>query len=598
MLGGGHDCNTSPLVALRERLVSTEDSPPEQVARRSLDRALEAVQARHGRRSSDPVVVDAPARARRRSTDTEQAPRTREPERPSSLVVERPESLLVGRYRLGEPIGHGGQASVHRGIHAHLDLPVAIKVFPLDGFSPADAEAIQRRFLREARTAARVRHRNVIAIHDAGQTQDGSPFLVMELIEGEDLSRRIARGPIGIPGIVDLGRQLFAALTALGEAGVLHRDVKPANVMLRSEPDGQLLLKLVDFGIARGHLHSDRLTATGAIVGTPHYMAPEHLRGEVLDVRADLYSACAVLYEATTGRPPFDGETTAHVVGSVLSRPLRPVRTLRARCPEALAELIEIGLSRARADRPPHALAMITALDRIVEGEGLATGARAWSEDASAIRTPPLLLAQRRFARPARERSPDEDRARREPPRDSEEEQLPIAQRPTFLTPRRDADAPPLAPKHRGRARAAALAGLLVALAIVLGAPRGATGTGTRPAPRPDGHGPPVAHADEDVDVEALLGEGDSARARNELGAALVHYRLATTAAPARPEAHRGRGLAAASAGRDDEAILALERYLSLVPDAPDARAVRAQLETVRARRRERRVRLDLLARP
>jgi len=231
--------------------------------------------------------------------------------------------LLAGRYRMVRTIGVGGQASVHRAVHAHLDLPVAIKVFHLDGYSPLDAQAAGQRFLREARMAARARHRNVLAVHDTGQTPDGSPFLVMELIEGEDLAVRISRGPLGIAAVIDLGRQLFAALAAINAAGVLHRDVKPANVMQHAEPDGQMLVKLVDFGIARERLSADRLTSVGAVVGTPHYMAPEQLRREDLDARADLYAACTVLYEAATGQPPFDGESTALVVARRRSRFVR-----------------------------------------------------------------------------------------------------------------------------------------------------------------------------------------------------------------------------------------------------------------------------------
>ncbi len=463
--------------------------------------------------------------------------------------------VLADRYVIEGSIGSGGHGAIHRAIHRELDMPVAVKVLHLGGDTPEHAEIVQR-FVREARIAARIRHRNVLSVYDTGQLADGSPFLVMELIEGEDLEKRIARGALSIAAIVDLGRQLFSGLTAIADAGVLHRDVKPANLMLHRETDGQVLLKLLDFGIARTRAEVARLTVTGVIVGTPHYMSPEQLRGEDTDMRADMYAASAVLYEAATGRPPFDGVATALVIGQILAAPLAPVRSLRSECPAALADLIERGLSRARADRPSHPLQVVAALDEIVRSESLASGALAWVGDVALSRTQPIELSRRRSQTPTQ----------------------PAVSAPLTL---------PTSPQKTTRRVAmvgAALLGLALATGLaltrtepveatpsVLTMPTAVVATSLAPTPN----------------VNDLLDQGLEALARGELDVALAHYRAAALVDPTRTEAQRGRGLAAARAGLHDEAIAAFERYLAMAPDAPDAERVHSRLETERARRSE-----------
>jgi len=493
--------------------------------------------------------------------------------------------IVADRYVIDGVIGSGGHGAIHRARHRDLDLPVAVKVLHVGGTTGPHLELVQR-FQREARIAARIRHRNVLSVHDTGKLPDGSPFIVMELIEGDDLEHRIARAPISIPAIVDLGRQLFSALAAITEAGVLHRDVKPANVMLHRESDGQMLLKLVDFGIARSRAEIEKLTHTGAIVGTPHYMSPEQLRGEPLDARADMYAASAVLYEAITQRPPFDGAATALVIGQILSAPLTPIRSLRPECPEKLAKLVERGLSRKRADRPSHPMEVVALLDGIVRAEGLAAGALAWAGDPGRTHTAPLDLARRRMHAP---NTPPVE----EP---GESPVVPIEEPEPGLEPERPdhiVDPPPQAPPRKALRRgvavvaiaACALLGMLamrgpepiaadVAAPVALAAPPtpvATTATTTTSAPRPQ--------------IDVLLDQGLEALARGEVDAALVHYRAAVIADPTRAEAQRGRGIAAVRAGLDDEAIAAYEAYLSLAPDASDAERIRDRLTAARARR-------------
>jgi serine/threonine protein kinase len=503
----------------------------------------------------------------------------------------RPGELVADRYVIERVIGCGGHGAIHRGRHRELDLPVAIKVLSVGGHTRSHRELAQR-FLREAKITARIRHRNVLSVHDTGRLGDGSPFIVMELIEGEDLERRILRGPLSIAAIVDIARQMFAGLTAIAEAGVLHRDVKPANVMLHRQADGEVLLKLVDFGIARSRADLQRLTVTGAIVGTPHYMSPEQLRGEALDARADMYAASAVLYEATTGRPPFEGAATALVIGQILSKAPAPVRTLRPDCPEGLARVIERGLARKRSERPSHPMEVVAALDALVRESGLPARALAWAGDPGVALAAPIDLARRRLHTPT-------------PPNvtDPPDGPLPISpmedpvpplepERPDHIE-----DPPPQAPPRKARRRLLAAGAVMLSLVLYLAiggarsespaavvrraapslANESTLATTLAPAVAPSVPAAP--------DVEQLLQQGLEALARGELDAALSHYRAASQLDPGSAEAQRGRGIAAARAGLDDEAITALERYLALAPDASDAERVRVRLSGVRASR-------------
>jgi len=201
---------------------------------------------------------------------------------------------------------------VYEGHDDRLDRPVAIKV--IRGEVLADP-AIRERFRREARSAARVNHPNICALYEYDEV-DGQPFLVMELLSGEPLSKRLDRSPLPWEEVVKLADQLLDALASLHRNGVVHRDLKPANVFLT--PHGA---KLVDFGLAQPTMLDDvthlGLTGAGVVVGTPQYMAPERVSGHPADERADVWAAAAVLYEALAGSPAFPGRTFAEVVHAV-----------------------------------------------------------------------------------------------------------------------------------------------------------------------------------------------------------------------------------------------------------------------------------------
>ena len=210
--------------------------------------------------------------------------------------------LLSGRYLLGELLGRGGMGDVYRATDQVLARQVAVKVFRPD----VSDDAPHLRHQSEARVLAGLNHPGLVAVYDIG-TQDGQPFLVMELVEGETLAQLIRRGPLEPRKAASLGGQLAASLQAIHDAGVIHRDVKPANVMVRAADDGTpLRTKLTDFGIAR-LVDGTRLTSTGLLLGTVQYLSPEQTIGGAVSYPSDVYALGLVLLECLTGGPAFPG---------------------------------------------------------------------------------------------------------------------------------------------------------------------------------------------------------------------------------------------------------------------------------------------------
>ncbi|MGQ4427469.1 serine/threonine-protein kinase, partial [Streptomyces violaceoruber] len=218
-------------------------------------------------------------------------------------------TLIQGRYRLLERIGRGGMGEVWRARDESLGRRIAVKCLKPLGtqHDHSFTRVLRERFRREARVAAALQHRGVTVVHDFGEW-DGVLFLVMELLEGNDLSRLLEDNkghPLPVADIVDIAEQVASALAYTHEQGIVHRDLKPANIV--RTVDGTV--KICDFGIARlGHDagFTARLTGTGIAMGTPHYMSPEQIGGDEVDRRSDLYSLGCVLYEMATGVPPFD----------------------------------------------------------------------------------------------------------------------------------------------------------------------------------------------------------------------------------------------------------------------------------------------------
>ena len=256
---------------------------------------------------------------------------------------------VAGRYELIRPLGHGAMATVDLARDAELDRPVALKRL---AENLARDEDLQRRFLREARLAARLSHPNVVRVFDVGE-DDGRPFIAMEYVEGETLAELVAqRAPLPADEAARLGTQMCAGLAAAHAAGLVHRDVKPQNLLLRT--DG--VLKLGDFGIAAAH-DGTRLTLAGTVLGTAGYLAPEQARGEEVTAAADIYAVGAVLYELLTGEP----SRTAGSLAELGSEDGFGPPDLAARVPTAPRELVaavNACLSARPEDRPPSAAAL------------------------------------------------------------------------------------------------------------------------------------------------------------------------------------------------------------------------------------------------
>ncbi|MDQ2729908.1 MAG: serine/threonine protein kinase, partial [Actinomycetota bacterium] len=283
-----------------------------------------------------------------------------------------PRPLIAGRYRLGTRLGRGGMAEVLDAFDERLERPVAVKVLRPE--VAADA-GMRRRFEAEARSAARFSHPSVVSVYDSGE-HAGRAFLVMERLPGETLADRIRQGPVDQAWLRAVAFDVLAALAAAHDIGLLHRDIKPGNVLITEEDRA----KVADFGIAKmmvgqGSADGDE-TAVGLVLGTPAYLAPERLAGQPASVATDLFALGVVLYEAATGRKPLPGAFDATVAGTgtaggsgaeavpVIEPDLaRVIRRAMAPRPEdryPSADAMAADLRRGGPDLPPTVLAAPT----------------------------------------------------------------------------------------------------------------------------------------------------------------------------------------------------------------------------------------------
>src|SRR5262245_47037788 len=257
----------------------------------------------------------------------------------------RPDSLgRIGHYEVLGVLGHGGFGIVLRALDEVLQRVVAVKVLAphLAATSPA-----RKRFLREARSSAQLRHENVVQVHAI--EEQPLPYLVMEFIPGETLQQRLDRtGPLDVPEVLRIGRQIAEGLAAAHVTGLIHRDVKPANVLIESGPHARV--KLTDFGLARA-ADDASISQSGVVAGTPMYMAPEQAQGEALDHRADLFSLGSVLYVMCTGRPPFRANSPLAGLKRVAEEEPRPIREVIPEVPVWLCRIVARLHAKAPAAR-------------------------------------------------------------------------------------------------------------------------------------------------------------------------------------------------------------------------------------------------------
>jgi hypothetical protein len=427
--------------------------------------------------------------------------------------------VIVGeRYRIVSRLGIGGMGAVYRAEHTMMRRDLAIKVLlpELGG-----KEEFARRFEREAESASRLTHPNIITVTDFGRTPEGSLFLVMEFLAGQSLSAAIAGGPMAPSRALAIMRQILRALDHAHAAGVVHRDLKPENIMLVERDGRPDVVKILDFGIAKvtePQSSREALTQAGVIFGTPEYLSPEQALGEAVDARADIYAAGVILFEMLGGRRPFESDDKVKIISMHLAHAPPRIRDVNpnVNVPVALEQVVLQALEKSRENRFATAAAFLQALEdaesttALGDGGGDGDGADSTMELGATV---PQLEINRRRGGPS---------------------------------------AGPLGWILRGQRTALSL---LFGVALVLGGVvvvkragrHGASLTASPPKPAP----PPPALADRLKKVEAWLEEGNTTAARRTLEQALTE----------RPDDGRVRYMLGRVAYADDRREEALTRY-------------------------------------
>src|SRR5215216_4846985 len=269
------------------------------------------------------------------------------------------DTLFDGRYRIVRKLGTGGMANVYLAEDQELGRRVAIKI--LDERHASDEQFVER-FRREAKNAASLSHPNIVSIYDRGEAE-GTYYIAMEYLDGRSLKELIvARGPAPIHLAVDYARQILAALRFAHRHGIVHRDIKPHNVLV----DGEGRLKVTDFGIARAG--ASQMTEVGSIIGTAQYLSPEQAKGAPVDQTSDLYSVGVVLFELLTGQVPFTGDSPVEIAMKHLAEIPPAPSELRADVPNDLDLVVVRALAKEPTDRYQSAAAMDADLQRVLEG--------------------------------------------------------------------------------------------------------------------------------------------------------------------------------------------------------------------------------------
>lgn len=275
--------------------------------------------------------------------------------------------VIAERYILESIIGSGGAGVVYAARHVELGHRVAIKVVRAAGAVASE------RMLREARNCARLRSDHIVRAHDFGCLAGNLPFLIMEHLQGEDLARVLTRGPLSVETTVNYARQICAALFEAHAAGMIHRDLKPANIFVTTRPDGEPLVKVLDFGLSKIVEGSSEeilegLTSTDAVMGSPRYMSPEQVYADKsLDARTDVWSLGVVLYELLANRVPFDADSCMAIAVRIATAPPTPLGAVVPEVPPALQAVVTRCLEKNPRDRYPSIAALSDALSHLEE---------------------------------------------------------------------------------------------------------------------------------------------------------------------------------------------------------------------------------------
>jgi serine/threonine-protein kinase len=470
--------------------------------------------------------------------------------------------VVADRYKVLGKIGRGGMGSIYEAEHTLTGKRFAIKTL-LPGLDRVDE--IARRFEREARASSVLNHPNVIAVMDFGRLDDGGLYLAMEYVRGRPLGDLIEEGGVSQPRAFAIARQVVEALAHAHAHGVIHRDLKPDNVMVVEDDDEGDRVKLLDFGIAKvvgdaaEQVGGDKLTVAGIAFGTPDYMAPEQALGETVDARADLYAMGVILFELLTGRKPFVNADKMAVLRMQVAVPPPPLSIAapgRRFTPETEA-LVARALEKRRADRFASAEEMLAALEVAIPGQ-LELGMQS-SAPPRPPTPPPVPLPPPQAPPPAPLAAPSTI----DPDAPAGLAALPVTVQPPFGLP---------AWVTRRNVLIAGGALFLVVLLVVIAV--AASGGDRAPRTPMPSIGPALAKTERAIRGEKLLAEGGAERA-----IALLEAETTGGSGATDPFAYLILGHARAAAGRELEALVAYERALSIERRLADDPTLRAHAE-------------------